>query len=366
MKGRKNAGLGGFKLEVPAEDNSYRISDEGGELKLRAFLFRDGTLYKDGAAIRTIDPNDIDYETKQKVGKGASAEVYHVLHKPTGEPIALKEISITTKTHRNEVEAELSVLAASIDHPHVVRHIGAFWTPETHRISVAMEWMAYSLADLAKVFGNIDAHTTQLIAKQLVAGVQFLHDEKKVIHRDIKPSNILVNSAGQVKLGDFGISKIIQTIRMSTFVGTQIFMAPERLEVSAYGFVSDVWSLGLTLICCATGKQPWEDASEDEEEDDDGAGKDASPNVMLFRMMNRMQSGALPRFPECFPPEAHDFAARCLERDPDQRATCAELSKHPWIADVSIAQSQAELADMLAHVAQLTRRAAGGLGTAVA
>uniref|UniRef100_A0A7S1Q3W6 mitogen-activated protein kinase kinase n=1 Tax=Neobodo designis TaxID=312471 RepID=A0A7S1Q3W6_NEODS len=358
---KRKAGLGNFQLNLTQEDfNSYQISDQGSELKLRAFLFRDGVLYKDGAAIEGgISEADIDFSTKRKVGQGASASVYYVLHAKTKEPLAMKEIPITTKTHRDEVSAELSVLAAGIQHPHVTRHFGAFWNAETHSIALVMEWMAYSLADLTKLFGNLSPDQIRMVAAQLVAGTRFIHDEKKVIHRDLKPSNVLINSAGQVKLGDFGIAKVVQSIRVNTsFVGTQLFMAPERLEEGEYGFESDVWSLGLTLISCATGKLPWVD------ENEDGAVDPNSDNQsMLFRMIQRMHSGKVPEFPPSFPPEAHDFAARCLDRDPKKRATAAQLAEHPFIKDVAVEASQQELSSLLAHVSQLTCRAAGGLGS---
>jgi serine/threonine protein kinase len=352
---RKGAGLGGFQLELTQEElNSYNISDQGSELKLRAFLFRDGVLYKDGNQIKSINPDDLDQSTKKLVGRGASARVYYVTHRTTHEPLALKEIPITTKTHRDEVAAELAVLAAAIEHPHVIRHFGAFWTAETHCISLVMEWMAYSLADLAKLFGRIDERTTKLIAKQLIAGLQFLHDEKRVIHRDIKPSNVLINSAGEVKFGDFGIAKVIESIRVSTsFVGTQMFMAPERLEAGEYTVVSDVWSLGLTLIACATGKQPWVD-------DDETAPEGEVNQAIMFKMLQRMHSGAVPKFPETFSAEAHDFATRCLERDPEKRATAKELASHAFIAGQSETESMEELHSLVANVSHLTRRASGG------
>ena len=358
---KRKAGLGGFQLNLSQEDyNSYQISDQGSELKLRAFLFRDGVLYKDGAAIRGgINESDLDLSSKRKVGAGASASVYYVLHATTKEPLALKEIPITTKTHRDEVAAELSVLAAGLEHPHVTRQFGAFWNAESHSIAIVMEWMAYSLEDLTKLFGTLAPDQIRMVASQLIAGMRFIHDDKKVIHRDVKPSNILINNAGVVKLGDFGIAKVVQTIRVNTsFVGTQLYMAPERLEEGEYSFESDVWSLGLTLISCATGKLPWVD-EDDEGVADPGAGNQS----MLFRMIQRMHSGKVPEFPASFPPEAHDFAARCLDRDPKKRATCAELAAHPFVKDVSIEASQQELSSLLAHVSQLTCRAAGGLST---
>ena len=79
------------------------------------------------------------------------------------------------------------------------------------------------------------------------------------LHRDIKPGNILVSSSGACKLSDFGISKELGvTIGLcNTFVGTMIYMSPERINGKRYSYSSDIWSLGLVLFEIAIGKFPY-------------------------------------------------------------------------------------------------------------
>ena len=81
----------------------------------------------------------------------------------------------------------------------------------------------------------------------------------KLIHRDIKPSNILLNSNGDVKLCDFGISGFTTNSICNTFKGCQIYMAPEKIKITDKGYTikSDIWSLGITLIEIATGTHPY-------------------------------------------------------------------------------------------------------------
>ena len=128
---------------------------------------------------------------------------------------------------------------------------------------------------------------------QILWALAYLKHEKRV-HRDIKPSNLLINSKGEAKVSDFGISAELQnSVAMcGTFVGTFKYMSPERIRNQPYNYASvrkpphccsvrlarlhmltslfffspflicvqDIWSLGLTLIECATGKYPYPDS----------------------------------------------------------------------------------------------------------
>ena len=104
------------------------------------------------------------------------------------------------------------------------------------------------------------------IARQTLLGLRYLHAEKKIIHRDVKPSNILLNTDGSVKIGDFGVSgRLADSVaKCDSWVGTVTYMSPERISGEAYAFDSDVWSLGLSLLECATGRFPY--ALEEHEE----------------------------------------------------------------------------------------------------
>ena len=73
---------------------------------------------------------------------------------------------------------------------------------------------------------------------------------------DIKPSNILINSRGDVKLCDFGVSGQLIDSMANSFVGSRSYMSPERLRGSAYTIASDIWSLGLSLLELALGRYP--------------------------------------------------------------------------------------------------------------
>ena len=80
-------------------------------------------------------------------------------------------------------------------------------------------------------------------AAQILEALRYLHDEARVVHRDVKPSNVLVNSAGDAKLSDFGVSgQLANSVKCNNWVGTVTYMSPERISGGAYSFDSDGWS----------------------------------------------------------------------------------------------------------------------------
>ncbi|KEG14633.1 protein kinase [Trypanosoma grayi] len=296
---------------------SYQIKNNN-SLQLRAFLLNESGMFtKDGKKLPgSVTKEDIDDTSKRVIGRGASGAVYFAKLK-NGTPVALKHIPISSKPHRDEIDRELSFFSSQSNSPFVMKNLGAFWDSEEAAIVIPMEWMAYTLQDLSYFWEGIEETILRDIFFQVVSGLVYLHDTKRVIHRDIKPSNLLIRGDGYVKIGDFGVSKLVQTLDVSsTYVGTMYFMAPERLEQGAYSFGSDVWSLGLTMISTVTGKNPW-----------------APPEEMnLFNVLGRIAGDTTPTLPErpAYSENARDFVKKCLVRDPQERPFSADLLKHPF------------------------------------
>lgn len=155
------------------------------------------------------------------------------------------------------------------------------------------------------------------IAVAILGGLTYLYKAHKIMHRDIKPSNVLVNKKGQVKLCDFGVSSELEGSVADTFVGTGTYMAPERIQGSAYTVKSDVWSVGLTLMELAIGKFPFDTAGDEE---------DSGPQGILDLLQQIVLEPA-PRLPksEAFPEILEKVIAKCLEKDPTLRPTPDEL-----------------------------------------
>ncbi len=157
------------------------------------------------------------------------------------------------------------------------------------------------------------------IAEAILGGLSYLYDAHRIMHRDIKPSNVLVNSRGEIKLCDFGVSGELVNSIANTFVGTSTYMAPERIQGAAYSVKSDVWSTGLTLMELAIGKFPFDssDSSSDRSEYPTGI-------LDLLQQIVHEPAPVLPTS-DAFPPILDQMIQRCLLKNPDERPTPREL-----------------------------------------
>ena len=200
--------------------------------------------------------------------------------------------------------------------PEIISFHGAFYSEGS--FLMALEYMENgSLADVLKRCERIPEAALGKIAVQAVRGLVELHKVCHIMHRDLKPANILINRDGVAKLADFGAKRDLDSTlaNAKTFVGTATYMSPERVAGGAYTSNSDVWSLGVTLIECATGSYPY-----------------PLPKSYLELHQNIMSLDA-PELPEDgnFSPEFRDFVNRCLIKDPDQRATSSDLLTDSFI-----------------------------------
>lgn len=175
-----------------------------------------------------------------------------------------------------------------------------------------------SLDSISKAFGPVRVDILGKIALAVLGGLTSLYEHHRIIHRNLKPSNILVNSRGQIKLCDFGLSGHLEnSIAMTTFVGTNSYMSPERIVGSAYKVKSDVWSVGLTLMELAIGRCPF--AMDDMNEP-------RSP-LSILDLIQRIVYEPSPRLPKVnvFPTSLGEMIDKCLMKDPKDRPTPMEL-----------------------------------------
>ncbi|THU78900.1 kinase-like protein, partial [Dendrothele bispora CBS 962.96] len=149
-----------------------------------------------------------------------------------------------------------SNILKTLNHPHVVQFYGHYVNPEgLHHIY--MDFceggdLSRVIAEAKKMYRSIDESMVWVYFQQITDALNYCHD-RGIIHRDIKPQNVFLDGSGQVKLGDFGLSKKLGKNELATSsLGTPYYMSPEQFQGSPYDVNSDIWSLGcLTFELCA-------------------------------------------------------------------------------------------------------------------
>lgn len=170
------------------------------------------------------DLRDEDLEKLGELGSGNGGVVMKVRHMPTQLIMARKLIHLEVKLAiKKQIIRELKVLH-ECNFPHIVGFYGSFHSDG--EISICMEYMDGGSLDLIlKRAGRIPEPILGKITAAVLKGLSYLRDKHAIMHRDVKPSNILVNSSGEIKICDFGVSGQLIDSMANSFVGTRSYMA---------------------------------------------------------------------------------------------------------------------------------------------
>lgn len=184
----------------------------------------------------------------------------------TNVEMAMKEIRLELDENKfAQIIMELDVLHRCVS-PFIIDFYGAFF--QEGAVYICMEYMDGGSID--KLYRDgVPEGVLRKITYATVMGLKTLKDDHNIIHRDVKPTNILVNSRGEIKLCDFGVSGNLVASKAKTNIGCQSYMAPERIATGGiqaalggsapgtYSVQSDIWSLGLSILECAMGCYPY-------------------------------------------------------------------------------------------------------------
>nr|XP_039254583.1 dual specificity mitogen-activated protein kinase kinase 5-like [Styela clava] len=254
----------------------------------------------------------------ETLGNGNSGIVYKVIHKASRIVMAVKSIGIDlTGEEQNRIKSELEILSQCNSSPQIIDFYGAF--SHENKIFLCTEFMDGGSLDR---FGKIPEVVLKRIAHRVVSGLKFLWG-RKIMHRDVKPSNMLVNSNGQVKLCDFGVSRQLVNSIAKTYIGTNAYMAPERVEGFDYTFYSDIWSLGLSICEMATGEYPYPELAMKIR---------SSGGVVPMEILQCIVNAAPPQLPtDKFSSQIVDFVNGCLQKEAKSRPSPDVLSQHSFL-----------------------------------
>ena len=225
-------------------------------------------------------------------------------------------------------------------HPHVaaVLDYGELPRPDGHDASpqpfLVMERVqGQPLSALLADHTPLDPEVAADLIAQAAEGIEAAH-ALGIVHRDVKPGNLLVTPDGQVKVTDFGIARAADALPLTVtghLVGTPHYLAPEQAEGKGSSAASDVYSLGIVLFECLTGRKPFVGESP------------VATALMQVR-------DPLPAMPDDVPAHLQDIARQATRKDPEERfASAAAMA----------AALRGELADVRTSVMPATTSGAG-------
>lgn len=204
------------------------------------------------------------YELGRTLGEGNFGKVKFAADVESGQGYAVKIIEKTRILDlkiTDQIKREIGTLKL-LKHPNVVR-LHEVLASKT-KIYMVLEYATGGeLFDRIASRGRLPEAEGRKLFQQLIDGVSYCHD-KGVFHRDLKLENILVDSRGNIKITDFGLSALPQHFRddglLHTTCGSPNYVAPEVLNNRGYdGATSDVWSCGVILYVILTGYLPFDD-----------------------------------------------------------------------------------------------------------
>lgn len=262
------------------------------------------------------------------IGAGSSGEVYLVQDISTHKKLAIKQVKYTgEETVKKQIENEVK-LGTELKHENIIKIYATYFLNDT--INFVMEYMNKgTLADLLKKVKRIPEKILGLITVQILKGLAYCQTKKrKIIHRDLKPSNILINSKGQIKISDFGVSTIVESswAQRRTMVGTYIYMAPERIDAEDYSLNCDIWSLGIIVVECLYGFYPYKLANNGELPESVWKVRELIENYPLIPLNYGGEEGE-----RCYSEEISGFVSKCLVKEHNKRPTATNLLEDPFI-----------------------------------
>ncbi|MGD8331349.1 MAG: protein kinase, partial [Acidobacteriota bacterium] len=255
-----------------------------------------------------LPPTVARYAIERKIAEGGFGDIYLATDTELHRAVAIKSVRLepgAPETLQARFRREAEVLAR-IDHPFICK---VYETLEVEgRTLLVMEYVeGRTLASLLRE-GPLGLRRTLKVARELSEALGFAH-QAGVIHRDIKPANVIITHNDHVKVVDFGLAKRVEPVtedasteltERGNLLGTVQYMSPEQATGAELDGRTDVFSFGVILYQCLTGRLPF-------------AGKDRSE--YFFNLLN----GRREDLPGDIPGRMRDVVDGCLRSDPEDR-----------------------------------------------
>ena len=244
------------------------------------------------------------YAVLEEIASGAQGTVYRAHDPESGRVVALKVLHPELSRDAQYVQRfrREATLAASIDHPNIVRIFDVGEAGGLHYMAV--EFLPESLARIIEA-GPLPVRAAAEYGAQIAEGLAAAH-AADVIHRDIKPQNVLIGADGEAKITDFGIARGESLTTMTAtgvMMGTPHYMAPELVQGERATEQADIYALGCVLYQMLAGEVPF---------------TGTTPMVVLNRHVNEQPEPIQERRGDV-PGALAAVVARAMEKDPARR-----------------------------------------------
>ncbi|XP_066217899.1 serine/threonine-protein kinase Nek2 [Saccopteryx leptura] len=268
-----------------------------------------------------------DYEVLHTIGTGSFGRCQKIRRKTDGKILVWKELDYGSMT-----EAEKQMLVSEVNllrelkHPNIVRYYDRIIDRTNTTLYIVMEYCEGG--DLASVITKgtkerqyLDEEFVLRVMTQLTLALKECHRRSDgghtVLHRDLKPANVFLDGNHNVKLGDFGLARILNhdTSFAKTFVGTPYYMSPEQMSRMSYNEKSDIWSLGCLLYELCALMPPFTAFNQKE-------------------LAGKIREGKFRRIPYRYSDELNDIITRMLNLKDYHRPSVEEILENPLIADL--------------------------------
>lgn len=267
-----------------------------------------------------------DYDVLYTIGTGSYGRCQKVRRKSDGKVLVWKELDYGSMT-----EAEKQMLVSEVNllrelkHPNIVRYYDRIIDRTNTTLYIVMEYceggdLASVIAKGTKERQYLEEDFVLRVMTQLTLALKECHRRSDgghtVLHRDLKPANVFLDGKQNVKLGDFGLARILNHDMSfaKTFVGTPYYMSPEQMNRMSYNEKSDIWSLGCLLYELCALMPPFTAFNQKE-------------------LAGKIREGKFRRIPYRYSDELNDIITRMLNLKDYQRPSVEEILESPLIAD---------------------------------
>ncbi|XP_020650319.2 serine/threonine-protein kinase Nek2 [Pogona vitticeps] len=279
-----------------------------------------------------------DYEVLLTIGAGSYGRCQKVRRKADGMVLVWKELDYgsMTESEKQMLCSEVNLLR-ELKHPNIVRYYDRIIDRTNTTLYIVMEYceggdLATIIAKCTKERHYLDESFVLRVLTQLSLALKECHRRSDgghtVLHRDLKPANIFLDGKKNVKLGDFGLARILHhdTSFAKTFVGTPYYMSPEQINRMSYNEKSDIWSLGCLLYeLCAL-----------------------SPPFTAFNqkeLAEKIREGKFRRIPYRYSDQLNELITKMLNRKDYCRPSVEEILQNPLVVDL-VSKEQGRILEM--------------------